>query len=285
MARKKKCPPCGGGWITTFADMATLLLTFFILMLSMSVIDVQRYREVAESLRTSFGGLQQMAAGESAEEVEAAVNFGPGQMDARTGFLEGGQTMDHTPAETVQNLKEARRQLVMARMGDLQEALRDPIKRGELELVPKTDSVVIRIQEQASFPSGSATLTGGFGVVMDEIAKALAKTDDQIIVTGHTDDIPIRSGVFRSNWDLSAARAVTVLHELEERANVSSGRLEARGLADTQPIAPNDTAENRSLNRRVEISVVPPLGEEERSALELLDAFEDVTISRDTASQ
>ncbi|MFP4154400.1 MAG: flagellar motor protein MotB [Halothiobacillaceae bacterium] len=280
MARRKKCPPCGGGWITTFADMATLLLTFFILMLSMSVIDVQRYKEVAESFQTTFGGLQRVAGGESAEDVEAAVNFGPGQMDARTGFLEGGQTVDHAPAESVKNLEEARREQIEARAGDLEEALRDPINRGEVELVPRSDSVIIRIQEKTSFPSGSATLAGGFGEVMDEIAQALSKNDDQIIVTGHTDDVPISSGTFRSNWDLSAARAVTVLHALEERGNVERSRLEARGMGENQPIAPNDTPENRALNRRVEIAVVPPINPEDRSTLEMLDQLRDVNVDQ-----
>lgn len=284
MARRKKCPPCGGGWITTFADMATLLLTFFILMLSMSVIDVQRYKEVAESFQTAFGGLQRVGAGESAEEAEA-VNFGPGQMDARTGFLEGGQTVDHTPAETVKNLEEARREQIEARVGDLQEALRDPINRGEVELVPRSDSVVIRIQEKTSFPSGSATLAGGFGPVMDEIAQALSKNNDQIIVTGHTDDVPISSGTFRSNWDLSAARAVTVLHALEERGNVERSRLEARGMGENQPIAPNNSEENRALNRRVEIAVVPPMNPEDRSALEMLDQLRDVGVEDGAAGE
>ncbi|MGC9456300.1 MAG: flagellar motor protein MotB [Halothiobacillaceae bacterium] len=284
MARRKKCPPCGGGWITTFADMATLLLTFFILMLSMSVIDVQRYKEVAESFQIAFGGLQRVGAGESAEE-SVAVNFGPGQMDARTGFLEGGQTVDHTPAETVKNLEEARREQIEARVGDLQEALRDPINRGEVELVPRSDSVVIRIQEKTSFPSGSATLAGGFGPVMDEIAQALSKNNDQIIVTGHTDDVPISSGTFRSNWDLSAARAVTVLHALEERGNVERSRLEARGMGENQPIAPNDSEENRALNRRVEIAVVPPMNPEDRSALEMLDQLRDVGVEDGAAGE
>ena len=115
--------------------------------------------------------------------------------------------------------------------------------------------ILIRIRERASFASGSADLRTDFAPILGGIAGILNDTEGRIIVAGHTDDIPIHNFRFRSNWELSASRAVTVAHALQDAANIPPDRFQVEGHAETQPVAPNDSVENRGRNRRVEIII------------------------------
>jgi chemotaxis protein MotB len=115
--------------------------------------------------------------------------------------------------------------------------------------------IIIRIREKGSFPSGTADFRSGFLPAIAKLRKALQKIDGTIIVAGHTDNIPIKTARFRSNWDLSAARAVSVVHELLSGANLDQERFVVEGHGDAHPLAPNDTAANRALNRRVEMTI------------------------------
>jgi chemotaxis protein MotB len=122
--------------------------------------------------------------------------------------------------------------------------------------VEKEDTkIILRIREKGSFRSGSASLDPGFYEVMDRISAVLQDTPGDIVVAGHTDNVPIRTGRFRSNWELSSARAVTVVHAMFRNKNIDPGRVLIEGWAETRPVAPNDSPENRALNRRVELVV------------------------------
>jgi chemotaxis protein MotB len=116
--------------------------------------------------------------------------------------------------------------------------------------------VLIRIRERGSFGSGHAQLKQGFLPILKLIAEVLNQRDGHFIIAGHTDDIPIETRRFRSNWDLSAARAASVVHFFIREGDVDPERMEIRALADNEPIVPNDSWENRAKNRRVEISVL-----------------------------
>ena len=116
--------------------------------------------------------------------------------------------------------------------------------------------VVIQLLEKATFASGYATMAPGFSPVLRKIAGILSNTPGQVNVSGHTDDVPISNEKFRSNWDLSSARAVTVLEALLRDARLEPPRFTASGHADTRPLVPNDSLSNRAQNRRVDISIV-----------------------------
>ncbi len=116
--------------------------------------------------------------------------------------------------------------------------------------------VVIRIHENGSFSSGSAEFNPEFLPVMDKITAVVNGSVGTVTVAGHTDNIPIKSGLYRSNWELSAARAVTVAQTMLNDGSVDEKRLIIEGHADTVPLAANDTAENRAQNRRVEIILI-----------------------------
>jgi chemotaxis protein MotB len=258
-----------GGWLTTYADMVTLLLTFFVLMLSISVVDVERYKSVAETLRNSFGALPTDAPPAGSD---SAVPLAPGAADPDTIIdgppptqlieLEAPPTAQ-TSDDGAQALEDLRRAQLESRAEELRTSMSDAIEAGDLEIETTDESVIIRIKENASFPSGSADMQRAFEPVLDRIADELANGDDRIVVTGYTDDVPIRSGRFRSNWDLSAARAVSVLMSLSDEG-IAAERLSARGMGENNPIAPNDSPANRALNRRVEVALVPRWADADR---------------------
>ena len=116
--------------------------------------------------------------------------------------------------------------------------------------------ITVLINEKGSFPSGSAVVKGSFIPVLNKLRKSLNDIQGNIIVSGHTDNIPIKTARFRSNWELSASRAVTVVHELLVMETLSPERFIVEGHGDAHPAVPNDTPENRALNRRVEITIV-----------------------------
>ncbi|RRQ20307.1 flagellar motor protein MotB [Guyparkeria sp. SCN-R1] len=260
-ARRRKVGS-SGGWLTTYADMVTLLLTFFVLMLSISVVDVERYKAVAETLRNSFGSLPSE---QTAAPGESAVELAPGAADPDS-TIEGPPPtqlieLDAPPTANTQEdnaraLEDLRRQQLEERAAELRSTMSDAIAAGDLEIETTDDTVIIRIKENASFPSGSANMQRAFEPVVDRIADDLVDSDDRIVVTGYTDDVPIRSGRFRSNWDLSAARAVSVLMSLRDQG-IDANRLSARGMGENNPIAPNESEASRALNRRVEIALIP----------------------------
>lgn len=258
-----------GSWLTTYADMVTLLLTFFVLMLSISVVDVERYKTVAETLRNSFGAMPTDAPSAGSD---SAVPLAPGAADPDT-VIEGPPPTQlieleapptaKTNDDGAQALEDLRRAQLEQRAAELRASMRDAVEAGDLEIETTEDTVIIRIKENASFPSGSADMQQAFEPVLNRIADELVDGDDRIVVTGYTDDVPIRSGRYRSNWDLSAARAVSVLMSLRDEG-IAADRLSARGMGENNPIAPNDSPASRALNRRVEIALVPNWADVER---------------------
>ncbi len=114
----------------------------------------------------------------------------------------------------------------------------------------------MRLKENSTFNSGEAKLKSTFFDVMNRVAASLNKIDGNVIVAGHSDNVPISTYEFRSNWELSAARAANVVHHLTKKGKVDSNRVQIRAHAETKPLVPNNSRENRSKNRRVEIVIV-----------------------------
>ena len=140
---------------------------------------------------------------------------------------------------------------------NLETVMKDEIQAGKFELVAKKNVVTLRFPEKVTFFSGVADLQKDIQPTLDRIASIISKTEaqDKIVVTGHTDSVPISTYRFRSNWDLSAARAVSVVHRILRNKNIDRKRVLAVGSADVNPLASNDSWENRALNRRVEIRI------------------------------
>lgn len=139
----------------------------------------------------------------------------------------------------------------------LQQQLIREIEQDLVEVETVEDKVIIRIKENGSFPSGSATLMNDFLPTMERITEEVASLDGRVVVNGHTDDVPISTARFRSNWELSSARAVSVLQFMLQSGLLRENQMEVKGLADTKPLVANDSEENRAINRRVELVIAP----------------------------
>ena len=279
MSEDCDCPPCEEGlppWLATFADMMALLMCFFVLLLSFAEMDVLKYKQVAGALKLAFGVQRIVKATEIPKGTSViAKQYSPGKPtevtpleimrekttdDTKTNLdysdskskNDGG--MGEATAEMIAQ-KKAQRE-AQAEAEELQDELAAAIDDGLLEVEAFNDRVLIRIRERGSFGSGQAELKQEFLPILKLIADVLNQRDGHFVISGHTDDIPIKTRRFRSNWDLSAARAASVVHFFIREGEVDPERMEIRALSDNEPLVPNDNWENRAKNRRVEISVL-----------------------------
>ena len=257
-------------WVMTFADLMSLLMCFFVLLLSFSEMDVQKFKQIAGSMKHAFGVQRDVQFKKIPKGTSIiAQEFSPGK-PTPTPLKEMRQS---TTDETKNNLnftdskskklsKEAAEQIhkeaekrIQAQAKALSDALKKELTRGLLEVETVQDEIVVRIREKGSFSSGSAKLQKSFYPVLKKIGKALNAVDGKIVVAGHTDNVPISTKKYSSNWLLSAARSATVVHHLIKIGKLNSTRVQIRAHAANAPIAPNNTNQNRAKNRRVEIIV------------------------------
>jgi chemotaxis protein MotB len=258
----------GAGWIVTFADLMSLLLTFFILLLSFSETDVAKYEAMAQSLSASFGVSSDSPGGSiifaQQPEIPPPPATKPDQTELENEFDDFDESdieMLEAPEKPVDEVKQVDQNIEQL-TETLVDALAAEISSESLSVNYDADKVVVRFSDSTSFPSGSEELKDAMFPIIEKIENVLANCEGQVTVSGYTDDIPVISGRFRSNWDLSAARAVSVVHQLILNNKLNADRVSAAGHAETNPLVPNDTAENRAKNRRVEISIYSPTCEE-----------------------
>ncbi len=242
--------------MVTFADLMALLLTMFVLLLSFSNMDTQRYQVIANAMGEAFG-------------LSAVMNLG-GMLDVGVTYRKDSPLGPDVPVvrieipekpAPVEPEKPAPEVVTAPPQGSanyapLVEALKDEVGRGVVRIEEEAGSTLIRFPDRVAFPSGSDQLTADFLGMLDKLAVAFAEVEGDIVVAGHTDDRPIAGGRYRSNWDLSSARAASVVHYLMKNTNIDPARMTAQGFSDSRPLAPNTTPENRAANRRVEISVL-----------------------------
>ena len=221
--------------MATFADMMALMMCFFTLLFAMSKTEEEKFKAVAGSLRAALGGVQMISRSQTPSPT-------PSMMPSPSA---GSPTIP-----TIQLPRPA-----VQAMQRLQERLQGELRAGNLQLRrgPKPDQLIISLPEHVAFASGSARLMPQAKALIDKLVLQLDPTVQQLTVAGHSDSIPLRnSRYYSSNWDLSASRAVAVAERILASGTVRAGSLSIRGYADTQPLAPNDTPENRARNRRVE---------------------------------
>ena len=281
------------GWMVTFSDLMTLLLCFFVLILSMAEVDIIKYKQLADTMSNAFG-VQQTLQLESVPKGTSVVSteFRPGIPDETIVDVIKQETVDQdknslrigNPNAPEALEKDIRDEVltydeVMALIKEtqldaemLRRLLKTEIKEGQIDVESTARTILIRIRERGSFASGSALLNSSFVGVVDKIANALTQIEGRIAVEGHTDNVPISTFAYPSNWDLSAARSVAVVRRMLDIAPLEPTRVTASGFADTRPQAINSTFEGRARNRRVEIVVKQPLDEESNKLLNTLDS-------------
>ncbi|TQQ46795.1 OmpA family protein [Vibrio cholerae] len=293
-----KCPPPGlPAWLGTFADLMSLLMCFFVLLLSFSEMDVLKFKQIAGSMKFAFGvqnrlEVKDIPKGTSviAQEfrpgrpeptpidvimqqtidiTQQTLEFQEGESDRAggnqrdSGQLTGGQSAEtsvqdnqNTQSEMQQQQAQAMSEQMETVAESIKKALSREIEQGAIEVENLGQQIDIRIREKGAFPEGSAFLQPKFRPLVRQIAELVKDIPGKVRVTGHTDNQKLDSELYRSNWDLSAQRAVSVAQEMEKVKDFDHLRLQVRGLADTQPLGPNDTEAQRATNRRVEISIL-----------------------------
>lgn len=272
-AIEKKCPPAGApAWMATFADLMSLLMCFFVLLLSFSEMDVLKFKQLAGSMKNAFGVQDNLKAKTIPKGTSViAREFSPGKpvpttikvmrqnttnITKKNIKFTDSRTMNNRAKEAaIKALQQEQQKKSEEAVKRIKAALKQEIKKGTIEVVGKNQEVVIRISEKGSFPSGSATLNKSFDKIMKKISFLVKATPGDVIISGHTDNIPIYTYLFRSNWQLSSSRAVSVLKAIIKYQKIDPKRLSVQGHADTLPIASNKTAEGRAKNRRVEIKI------------------------------
>jgi len=278
-----ECPDCPAGipaWVMTFADLMSLLMCFFVLLLSFSEMDALKFKRLAGSMAQAFGVQNQINVTDIPKGTSIiAQEFSPGipeptpineiyqstreitentldfeemeQFEVERGAEGLTQGIQLPIVEELQELVAQTQQDAM----ELSEQFRIQIVRGEIEVETEGRKILVRIKEQGSFEPGSAELAPDYYPILREVREVIAKREGTVSVEGHTDSSQIRSTRFRSNWDLSAARAVSVAQELFIDNVLDARRFSVSGFANVRPLLPNDNPENRDRNRRVEIII------------------------------
>lgn len=271
---EKKCPECKAGapdWMVTFSDLMTLLLTFFVLLLSMAVIEQPKFERVASSLHQAFNGVKII--GKPIERIIEDPNMVPSASKVRVvetddqEILTKNKDFDEptTPqseqSPQMSQAEQIKQQKKAEMLENLEKAIQDSLSKeidtGVAEIEKQQDQILLRFPAEATFKSGSADIDPKMKPTFEKLALTLKGQSVQTVVTGHTDDIPINTLQYRSNWDLSAARAASIAMEFQTYGNLRSDQIEVVGFADGLPIATNDSPENRKLNRRIEVFIEP----------------------------
>lgn len=239
--RKKKSSGGPAPWIVTYSDMMSLLLTFFILLYSISTVDAQKFKNITEYLQLALSG------------------------DGRPAIMDGGTEQITTPlddapfaeAENPEDEQMEPASLEIQRMYQkVNSYIRDLELEAEVSVMMQSSGVFVEIKDAILFESGSAELKPSGVELLGKLEEMLNDFENDIVIEGHTDNVPMSSALYPSNWELSTARAVSVLRYLYEVKDVDPTRLSARGYGEYSPLVPNDSSENRARNRRVNLLIV-----------------------------
>jgi len=207
-------------WLITYADMITLLVALFIMLYAMSAVNQEKFGALAQSVRREFQAL-------------------PEHHGWR--IIGTGQIVDPLEAQATQ----------------LQQFLQEQELQTQVRVRHEERGMVISLLSDGTlFDLGSAELKPSARQVLDRVAQVLRAVPNPVLIEGHTDNLPIRTAQYPSNWELSAARAARVLRYLVQRGEIPAHRLIAVGYADTRPLVPNDSPANRAQNRRVDIAIL-----------------------------
>lgn len=229
-------------WLIPYADILTLLLALFIVLFSMSSIDAQKFQAMAQALNRAFTG-------------------GTGFFDYVYPLPEdSGSAVDDEVDESPE--KKYQKQVERLELKNIQKKVNAYIQEKNMEELVETsltdDGLLLTIRDNVLFPSGSATVREEDIKVAEEISELLVMNPPRnIVISGHTDNVPIRNAQFESNWELSAMRAINFMKILLRNDKLDPAWFSAKGYGEFRPIASNDTEEGKARNRRVEILIVP----------------------------
>lgn len=222
-------------WMTTYTDMTTLLLAFFILIFSFSIIDVERFERILASIQLSFLGHTGIL--DSPPEISKPI---PENLPVESGLLEQEEA---ALLGRMQEIEKVKRQV--------EEFLESIGLKGSVEVREEHRGVVMNLPDHIFFERSCADLRPEACTILDKLADLFRQMEHRIVVEGHTCDLPINLPLFPSNWELSVIRSVRVTRYLAEKQGLKANRFTATGFGEYQPLQSNETAEGRAANRRV----------------------------------
>jgi len=252
-------PPGAPAWMTTYGDLITLLLVFFVFLFSFSTIDAEKWQALLASLHGNVGVLE---GGKTVSELpkvdDAALHD---QIDEvvrqSTRRLQKSDQANQQALET-EEVDEFYRLYQM-----IEQYLEQNNVHAEIEISSAHTEILVRVQEYVLFDTGRADIKPRAAEILDTIAQVLLvhiDSIDRIRVEGHTDNRPIRTPLYPSNWELSADRAIKVVRFFQEIHAIPGSKLAGKGFGEHQPIADNTTEEGKAKNRRVDIQIVRIVG-------------------------
>ena len=233
-------------WLVSYADFITLLFAVFVMLYAMSIVDQKKMNEVQASIQASFS----RDISPTPPKVIGDRDFGliPEVLDQSS--LSRGQ--DEASAAETRNFSRIKEEV----LANLQEFA----AKNEVGLTVNERGLVISLKEAGFFPSGTAGVQAQAMPLLDKIAASISRSVNPIRIEGHTDNVPVKSPAFPSNWELSTARANSLVHYLIEKHGFDGAKLSVTGYAQYRPIADNATDEGRKLNRRVDIVLLSRKG-------------------------
>ncbi|MRI68227.1 flagellar motor protein MotS [Gracilibacillus thailandensis] len=261
MKRRNKRPENKGApkWMVTYSDMVTLILVFFVLLFSMSQIDAEKFRAIAEAFRseTIFEAMpsiiEEQHPTENVEVLKEEENDDKSE-DTIPGEDQGAEEQTEPELNTVDGIPD------QDELDELLAEVESYLNENDLNDVisaTRTDQgVVLVLQESVLFETGEAVVLDPAKPFLNKVSTLLANIPNEVRVEGHTDNRPISSYRYPSNWELSGARASSVIRFLLDSNDFNESRFIAAGFGDTRPVASNDSSEGWSANRRVEIVIL-----------------------------
>ncbi|WP_194190912.1 OmpA family protein [Clostridium chrysemydis] len=236
MARKKKKPESeglkGDEWLGTYSDMVTLLLTFFILLYSMSSVDSEKLKQLSKAFNQVMVGTK----GDSILQYDLYDGEVP---------LVGGESDNKDISDTAQSMYKG-----------VKEFVKDNNLSDTVDITEDERGVILQLKDSILFQTGESKLKPESKDILNKINTLLKSVPNSIVVEGHTDNVPIHNSEYDSNWDLSTARAVTVVRYFIEEKGENPSRFSASGYGEYKPLVANNSDDNRSKNRRVNILIV-----------------------------
>lgn len=285
-ARKKKkqeSGEAGGGWLTTFADLMALLMCFFVMLFALSEVDKHKFEMLGYSLKKAFGvpvptmidsrssdGINKssknnpiaMKSEEPIKEIIISViqpvAFSIQQFHQKNQRQNQQQNQNIAQKDNTKNGQADAKKIKVANQATevLKEMLEEELKHNIVEIRQKGKLVTMRLLGADAFQSGSAELTKNIEKTLYRFALAMKKIKGEITIEGHTDNNPIHTSQFRSNWDLSSARAATLIHHVG-KYGIEKDRFTLKAYGEVKPVADNSTPAGRAQNRRIEIKIQP----------------------------
>jgi len=234
-------------WLVSYADFITLLFAFFVVLYASSKADEKKQVQAAHSIESAFRSLGIFADTRRKPEGPTAEPEGADQAVIPMNVVMGEDVL--APAKVKDDLEKIHR--------ELQQKLSNQIAQHTVAIQMGRNGLIIRLREAGFFRSGSATPQPETLATLREVAASLSQTPYDLRIEGHTDNIPIRTDEFDSNWELSTARATRIARILLDQDTMPPDHVSAAGYAEFHPVASNATAEGRAENRRVDLVVMP----------------------------